>query len=165
MEQRLQCPYQAKDTVFMRIVQETHQTSKQQPTPRSIRIGKSWLLASPYKAENVHFSTKKIQGMEINNKVLLNHRKKINIISASVPNAGVSALALVIFGAESLLVDGGRGGWHRHFMMLSSIPGFCLLNASSTSPSSCDNQECLLTLPTASWKSKLPPLENYWHTV
>ena len=45
-------------------------------------------------------------------------------ISTSVPKAGVSASALVMFGAEPLLVDGSGGGWHRHFMMLSSIPGF-----------------------------------------
>ena len=48
---------------------------------------------------------------------------------------------------------------------LGSIPGFYPLNASSTSPFSCDNQECLLTLPTVSWKSKLAPFENYWHKV
>ena len=43
-------------------------------------------------------------------------------ISTSVPNAGVSASALVIFGAESFLVDKSRGGWHRHFMMLRQHP-------------------------------------------
>ena len=51
------------------------------------------------------------------------------------------------------------GDFARHCRIFSSTPGLCLLNVRSTPPT-CDNQECLQTLPKVSWGKHRPSLRK-----
>lgn len=77
-----------------------------------------------------------------------------HLVWAVFPNLGALDTLSGIF-----LCFGGCPGSSR---MSSSIPGLCPLDASSTPPLSCDNQQCLCQ---RSEGVEPPPVENHWTTA